>query len=148
MSRLRTLALISLTTACSSSPVQPTTELLAETVGTEFTLSDRRVEVPFSAVNTSADATRYVWLGPGGVCVSVERLGSLGWRQLGNGACYPASALALAPGERVDGEVTFYDFVGTFRLRVHTSDRADQSGYESGGRPGAPTNAFKIRPGG
>lgn len=146
MMRYAVLPLVTLAVACTSSPVDPFPDVLAETLGTDFTVVDGFVDVPVTVTNASNGVTYYVWMGPGGICASLDRLGSRGWEQQGNDACYPASIVALAPGSRIDSQKPFFsNRVGTFRLRIHVSSRPVESGFSSGGEPVEPTNSFHIR---
>jgi hypothetical protein len=144
MFRYAVVPFVALAIACESSPMDPFPDIQAEALGTDFMVADV-VEVPVSVTNASNDATYYVWMGPGGICASVDQLGPFGWVPKGNGACYPASSVALAPGSRIDSQVPFYsDRVGTFRIRIHVSDGPEQSGFSAGGEPVEPTGAFRV----
>lgn len=129
-------------TACSSSPIDPGVDIVAETVGTEFVLQDRTIAVPVSITNLSGDASYYVWMGPGGLCAALDRLGSRGWVREGDGTCHPSWAAELEPGERLESQVWMGDQTGVFRFRLRVNDEMSSSQVEA--HEG--TNAFTIRP--
>ena len=145
MTRQAILAVLTLATGCGSSSLDPFPDVRAETVGDDFSVVDGFADIPVTVANESTGATYYVWMGPGGICASLDRLSSRGWQPQGADTCYPASAVAVAPGTRLDSQTLFYsDDAGTYRLRVHVGRSADQSGYSSAGEPVEPTNAFRV----
>lgn len=128
--------------ACGSSPVDPYVDVVAETVGTEFVVGDGPITIPVSIANVSSNVSYYVWMGPGGLCATLDRLGTGGWGQDSSGSCHPRAVTEVKPGQRLDSQVWMGDETGVFRFRLHVSDEVSPPGVEARER----TNPFTIRP--
>lgn len=126
--------------ACGPSTTGPSLAVVVETVGRDFTPSEQLFEVPVSISNLSDETSYYVWMGPGGVCTALDRLGRFGW-QPGSGTCHPRSAMELRPGQRLDSQL-WMTGAGEFRMRVTVGESPTDWNPDVG----APSNAFTVRP--